>query len=172
MPLRRDGATGRDTPARRDPGAVTATEPAADTVVVVDEMNATQPALIAIAMAIDNAPTCVERLAGLRVMQQTAGERIDTEIDEAHAAGMTWVAIADPLGVSPQAVQQRWARRARLASPQPVTPDTEATVDATAAVPRGAARRSPPRAAAGPAASDVLTITTPGGRTLLRVRRS
>jgi hypothetical protein len=113
----------------------------------VNEPCERQLALPALVEAVETAPAGLERLLALAQLTSAATAAVRKAVDEARAAGASWAEVALALGSSRQAAQQRYGPR-----PEP-KPGADGELAVVVRKPRGWA------------------VTTPAGRTLLRVRK-
>lgn len=113
---------------------------------VTTSIDGRQQSLSRLAVAVEDAPTVLDRLAAITalVAELRMWERLDVE--EAYDQGVSWSVIGKQLGVSKQAAAKRFGVK-----PEPAETDVEA---------HPAARRSEP------AGWDVTLL---GGLTVLRV---
>lgn len=58
-----------------------------------------------------------DRVAAMYDLEQRAAETLQTLVDEARAAGLSWRTLADALPISHQGAQQRWGRSRQRAQP-------------------------------------------------------
>ncbi|WP_175582643.1 hypothetical protein [Nocardioides guangzhouensis] len=92
----------------------------------------------------------LERLGCIRLLREALKGAEETTVQAARTADASWAAIGECLGVSKQAAAQRFAIR-----PEP-------TATLAGETPESPRRRT---------GSNVWEVTSPGGRTLLRIRR-
>ena len=109
-----------------------------------------QPTLTDLARRLETAADPLDRLGHIRLLREALKATEDATVQEARAADASWTAIGESLGVSKQAAAQRFGVR-----PQP----TATSAGETSASPR---RQT---------GNNAWEVTSPGGRTLLRIRR-
>jgi len=108
--------------------------------------------LTALAAQVDAARGSLDRLAALRALTAAASDVERATVEQARAAGASWGLVGGALGVSKQAAAKRHQPK-----PEPAEPD------ATPAVPAERRTSVKPKAA--------WTVTLPGGRPVLRLRK-
>lgn len=116
-----------------------------------------EPTLTSLAQRVEGTADPLNRLAEIRLLREALAATEADTVRTARESGASWAAIGTGLGVSKQAALKRFGERRHADSADPARTPTEA---------RPGAVTKPRRSTPG------WEITTPGGRTLLHVRRT